>query len=250
MKLTALQGVVRRRVLLNFRVDPEVIQRQLPEPFRAKLVGGWAIAGICLIRLEQLRPSGLPQALGLSSENAAHRVAVTWADPNGQEREGVYVLRRDTSSPLNALVGGRFFPGEHDRARFSVQEDAHTLELVMRTLDGLADVRLKAHPSQDLPSSSAFGSLAGASRFFEAGAIGYSPSCGGTRLDGLELYTRAWHIEPLAVELVEASYYRAESRFPAGSLAFDSALVMRDIPHEWRPVSGPTAPVCPTRRPR
>ena len=64
MKISTLQGIVRRRILVNYRVDPEVIQRQLPPPFRPKLLGDSAIAGICLIRLEQIRPKGLPAALG------------------------------------------------------------------------------------------------------------------------------------------------------------------------------------------
>ena len=45
MQTPVLQGIVRRRILVNFRVDPEVVQGQLPPPFHPKLVGGWAIAG-------------------------------------------------------------------------------------------------------------------------------------------------------------------------------------------------------------
>src|SRR4051812_30514761 len=101
-----MQGIVQRRILVNFRVDPEVIQRQIPPPFRPQLVNGWAIAGICLIRLVQLRPRGIPAALGQASENAAHRVAVNWTESSGERREGVYIPRRDTGSPLNAIVGG------------------------------------------------------------------------------------------------------------------------------------------------
>ncbi len=68
MQTPALQGIVRRRILVNCRVNPEVIQHHLPPPFHPKLVDGWAMAGICLIRLEQLRPIGLPAAMGTSSE--------------------------------------------------------------------------------------------------------------------------------------------------------------------------------------
>lgn len=120
MRLPALQGLVRRRIRANFRVDPEVAARQLPAPFRPKLVGGWAMAGICLIRLEQLRPLGMPSVLGVSSENAAHRIAVTWEDNAGPAREGVYIPRRDTGALLNHLTGGRPCPGEYHHARFDV----------------------------------------------------------------------------------------------------------------------------------
>ena len=76
MRFPKVHGVIRRRLLVNFRVDPAVIQQYLPPPFRPKLQEGHAIAGVCLIRLEDIRPHGVPQILGLSSENAAHRVAL------------------------------------------------------------------------------------------------------------------------------------------------------------------------------
>src|SRR6267142_5946791 len=107
MKLPIIQGIIRRRILVNFRVDPDVVQTQLPKRFTPKLHAGSAIAGICLIRLEEIRPKFLPALFGISSENAAHRIAVTWRDDKGIEKEGVYIPRRDTGSWLNHLSGGR-----------------------------------------------------------------------------------------------------------------------------------------------
>ena len=135
MRLPTIHGIIRRRILVNFRVDPEVMQRLLPEPFRPKLLGETALAGICLIRLEQLRPRPLPAAVGLSSENAAHRVAVEWKTPSGDDRQGVYIPRRDSNSLVNRLAGGRLFPGEHHRAEFSVTDAAGGIELSMKSAD-------------------------------------------------------------------------------------------------------------------
>jgi hypothetical protein len=239
MQLSELKGVVRRRVLVNFRVDPAVIEGQIPFPFSPQLVDGWAIAGICLIRLEQLRPRLLPAAFGVSSENAAHRVAVTWTDTSGDTQKGVYILRRDTGSPLNSLLGGRLFPGEHSRARFRVRDDSDGIDLILDSQDGLADVRLQALESDGLPATSVFTSLDAASHFFACGSAGYSATRDGVRVDGLELHAPAWHLEPLHVRSVFSSYYACETRFPSGSVTFDSALIMRDIPHEWRAVAGP-----------
>jgi hypothetical protein len=241
--IPVVQGIVRRRILVNFRVDPAVIERQLPSPFRPQLVAGSALAGICLIRLEQLRPGHLPAALGVSSENAAHRVAVTWTDAAGTLRRGVYIPRRDTDSGLNRLLGGRLFPGEHQRARFRAREAGATIELTLETADGCADVWLRARTDADtLPASSGFASLAAASAFFAAGSVGYSPSRDAASLDGLELVTPVWTVRALDVQSVVSTYFADASRFPPGSVAFDSALIMRDLPHEWRPVPGPAAP--------
>ena len=89
MLTPTLAGLIDRRILLNFRADPAVVPRLLPPPFRAQQVHGQAIVGICLIRLRHERLKGLPAALGMASENGAHRIAVEW-EANGQRQTGVY----------------------------------------------------------------------------------------------------------------------------------------------------------------
>ena len=88
MSLAAISGVIERRILANYRIDPQVVSRVLPAPFRPKLASGYAMGGVCLIRLGQMRPSLLRIPWGLRSENAAHRIAVEW-DEAGGVREGV-----------------------------------------------------------------------------------------------------------------------------------------------------------------
>jgi hypothetical protein len=63
--------------------------------------------------LRNIRPRGWPSQFGFASENAAHRIAVTW-DESGQTRQGVFVLRRDTNSPWNKLESSFF----HDARAF------------------------------------------------------------------------------------------------------------------------------------
>src|SRR5437762_1679839 len=134
MKIPVIRGVIDRRILVNYRVDPDVLAPLLPAPFRPKVYRGSALVGICLIRLRAVRPRLLPAWLGISSENAAHRAAVAWDD--GEAREGVYIWRRDTSSRLNALAGGRLFPGVHRHARFEVAEAGDGYSVALRSDDG------------------------------------------------------------------------------------------------------------------
>src|SRR5260370_637309 len=37
MRIPIIKGTIKRRVLVNFRADPPVVQRFLPQPFRPKL---------------------------------------------------------------------------------------------------------------------------------------------------------------------------------------------------------------------
>jgi hypothetical protein len=232
MKLPVIQGVIRRRILANFRIDPEVMQRQLPSRFRPKLQRGFAVAGICLIRLEHIRPRLVPELIGLNSENAAHRVAVVWEEDD-KTHEGVFISRRDTNSQLNQLLGGRIFPGEHHQSSFVVKESSSEISLSVESSDSEVKVQVEGSIGKALPSTSIFSSLAEASAFFEAGSLGYSVTHDPNRLDGLKLKTTQWQVEPLEITTIRSSYFSDETKFPAGSIEFDHALIMKNVAHEW-----------------
>jgi hypothetical protein len=233
MRIPVIRGMIKRRLLVNFRADPETVQRILPEPFRPKLHAGHAVVGVCLIRLEQIRPAGLPGIIGLSSENAAHRIAVQWQDAQGLQKEGVFIPRRDTNALLNRLAGGRVFPGEHHAARFSVAEKGGHIDFAMESVDGTTGVRVSGEEGDSFPSSSCFASLEQASAFFEGGSLGYSITRDGNRMDGLRLRTLDWRVYALAISSIYSSFFDDQKRFPKGSIEFDHALIMRNLPHEW-----------------
>lgn len=236
MRLPLIHGVIRRRLLVNFRVDAGVMGRLLPAPFRPKLHRGYAIAGICLIRLEQIRPGWLPRCCGISSENAAHRIAVLWDEPSGESLEGVFIPRRDTGSWLNHLAGGRVFPGEHHQANFTVRDDTSGIAMAIQSCDETMAIQLSARETESLPESSCFTSLAESSSFFEGGSIGYSVTGDCCRLDGVRLQTDAWRVNPLAIQHLESSFFADRTLFPAGSVSFDHALIMRNVSHQWHAV--------------
>ncbi|MCB1237896.1 MAG: DUF2071 domain-containing protein [Verrucomicrobiae bacterium] len=234
MKIPAITGTIRRRILLNYRVAPEVARAVLPTRFRPKLVGGHAIAGICLIRLENIRPKGFPSFIGSSSENSAHRVAVEWEDDRGETQQGVFVPRRDTDSRMNALAGGRIFPGVHHHSKFIVEDRDGQISMRIVAEDIAQPlVELEATETERFLDASVFPSLSDSSEFFEAGCIGYSSRPDSCTLDGLLLKISDWRVSPLSVHRARSAYYDDCSIFPAGSIELDHALLMRDIPHEW-----------------
>src|SRR5436190_19343783 len=100
MKIPIIRGVIDRRILVNYRVEPHALTALIPPPFRPKLYRGYGMVGICLIRLRHVRPTFLPSWMGISSENAAYRTAVEWEE-NGTTHEGVDVRRRDPNSWFN-----------------------------------------------------------------------------------------------------------------------------------------------------
>lgn len=229
MKIPKIKGIIDRRILINYQVDKEVLENYLPKPFKPKLVNGKGIAGICLIRLKEIRPKGLPKQIGISSENGAHRIAVEWHE-NGKLREGVYIPRRDTSSKLNSLAGGTIFPGVHHLAEFKVRETNGNYNVAFISEDDTT-LSIEACETQKWNEESVFDDLNCVSDFFENGAVGYSPD--NDNFDGLELKAYNWKVSLLEVKKVQSSFFEDENIFPKGSVKFDNALLMKDIEHEW-----------------
>lgn len=232
MKIPTIKGTIDRRILINYQVDKDVLTEYLPLPFRPKLVNDKGVVGICLIRLKNIRPKGLPRPVGISSENGAHRIAVEWTE-NGLIKEGVYIPRRDTSSKLNALAGGRVFPGVHHLAEFTVSEENGNYSVEF-TSDDDTFLSIKAKETEEWNEDSVFDDLNCASDFFEKGAVGYSPDKIGETFDGLELKTYEWKVKPLTVSEVKSSFFEDETIFPKGTVKFDNALLMKNIEHEWK----------------
>ncbi|MFC4163618.1 DUF2071 domain-containing protein [Epilithonimonas zeae] len=230
MKIPTVHGIIERRMLINYIVEPKFVEKILPKPFKPKLYNGKAIVEICLIRLKNIKPKGFPYFTGINSENGAHRIAVEW-DENGEMKEGVYIPRRDTNLRLNSLIGGRIFSGRHYYAKFNVKEENHNYHLDFKSSDNTT-IEIDAKLVSEFSSNSIFKSIDNVSDFFEKGSVGYSPN--GNCFEGLKLETYHWEIKPLEVSNVKSSFFDNRNIFPEGSIQFDNAVLMENIEHEWK----------------
>jgi hypothetical protein len=233
MFLDTIHGIIDRRVLLNYRIDPDALRRVLPPPFQPKLHEGHGIGGVCMIRFKELRPQFMPAWLGLGSENAAHRIAVQW-EQDGELREGVFIPRRDTNSWFNKTLGGRVFPGIFERSRFETRDDESSVAVHIVRTDGGTEISFTGHVTEELPPGSVFASLDAAAGFFSRGATGYSATHTTGHYHGMELHSINWAVSALAIDEAKSCFFDDRERFPAGAVELDCALLMRGIEHEWR----------------
>lgn len=221
-----LAAVIRRRVLINYRVDPVVVRPLLPRGLRPKLIDDSAVAGICLLCTEALRPIWLRTPIGWASEGAAHRIAVEWDSDDGP-RHGVYIPVRHSASRLPVVVGGRLYPGSHRYARFEVEDAGERIRHEVIA----PDIRIRADVATGATwSSSLFATPADASEFFRAGLVCWSPARNGRGLEGRAMHPGPWALEPATALRVESSFFEG---MPAGTALLDSAFVMRDVPITW-----------------
>ena len=217
---------------MNYWADPHVVRKLVPAPFEVATRDGLAVVGLCLLRLEGLRPEGFPARIGLATENMAHRIAVRFRQ-DGCWRDGVFVPRRETDSPLIARVGGRLFPGVHALARFAVCEERNRMAISVASPDGAADVSVCVRSAVEWKETRLFRSLCDVSAFFRVRDCGFSPARRTGEFEGVRLCAHAWAVRPLAVLSAASALYDNPVIFPAGSIGLDGAVLMQDITHHW-----------------
>jgi len=233
MELPVLNGIIDRRILVNYRVAPDVIQKFLPSHLSPLVINGYASAGICLLRLKNIGIKRSPGFMRITSENAAHRFLVKYY-LHDQEYHGVYIPRRDTDSMLNVWLAGRLFSWPHYLAKFSVAESNGLYDVKMRSDNGQSQLRVQASQATSFPTDSMFSSLEHASSCFKNCPVGFSPSTIPDQIKSIRLETRTWAVSPLIVHRLESEFYDNRSLFPKGSISFDNALLMEGIEHEWK----------------
>ena len=222
---------IARRLLVNYRIEPEVVVAQLPSPFRPQLVSGWAVGGVCFLQLRHVRPAGVPAGFGLTSENVARRFAVEWDDLDGRH-VGVYVPRRDTGSRLASWSGGRLFPGVYHPALFDSRDLGSSLSINVTSNDDEVRLSVSAQGADAL-GGQLFKSTEDAAQFFREGALGYSPVRNADYFEGVRLMSNRWDVSPVSVQHMASSLFDDQRLFPEGTCTLDCGLVMRDLPVRW-----------------
>lgn len=232
MELPILSGIIDRRILINYRVKPDVVKSLLPSHLEPLVVNGYASGGICLLRLKNIGLKYSPSFLRITSENAAHRFLVKYRN-GSKEAKGVYIPRRDTDSTLNVVLAGKMFSWPHYPAEFLVKETNDTYSVKMRSNDNHSTLQVDAQLADSFPSDSMFDSIDHASDCFHGCAVGISPSTQPKQFKMIELKTKSWAVKPLRIRSSKSSYFEDRSLFPDGSIHFDNALLMEGIEHEW-----------------
>jgi len=152
----AVEGTIRRRLLVNAVVDPDEAARRLPPGVRPHVIAGGTVVGCCLLEVEAIRPAGVPAVVGQKLRAVAHRISVEWDDASGATEVGVYVPVRHADSRLAVALGGRWFPGVHERARIEVSASKFDLRWLSEPLAAKGSgLRVAVAVPGDAPTNSA-----------------------------------------------------------------------------------------------
>ena len=232
-----MTGVVRERFLLTYRVDPHAIRALAPGPFEPVVRDGTAFAGVCLVEMRAMRPSGLPSALGFSYHEAVYRLVVEYESSSYGRLQGITSPRADASNAVIALGGRLLSHYPFQLAYIQKHRWENLVVLRHRTLGGRGDldaIFTVDVARQELPAGSCFTSLVDA----VDSLVGMQHSFSWDARHGVvhrSVITHApWAMSvALPVRPPHLAYFAGEPFCRYGGAELDSVLYMREVPHEW-----------------
>lgn len=199
----AVDGTIRRRLLVNAVVDPDEAGRWLPRGVRPHVIAAGTVVGCCLLEIEGIRPRGLPAVVGRRLRAVAHRISVEWDDGSGATEVGVYVPVRHTDSRCAVALGGRWFPGVHERARTELSASEHDLEWRSEPLGaGGLRVRVAVTVPRAVPASSTCDEVGPTCL---GAAVGVSPDRRG-RLEAARMEPAHRDARAVAIDVLDSAF--------------------------------------------
>ena len=230
----ALRGTLRRRLLVNAVVEPAEAATRLPAGLRPHVTPIGTVIGCCLLEVRDLRPSGLPTAVGLRQFATAHRISAEWEDRSGDTILGVYVPGRLTDSHLAAFLGARSSPGRFELAEVERAEtaDGFTWSVSGPGAEVSVTVAVPAGSQPTTRCEPVGGTCLSAS-------IGLSPA-GGGRLEGAHMELAHHRARQVALSQLESSFI---SSFTTAEAC--PSYLMEDVAVRWTRAEAPISTVSP-----
>jgi hypothetical protein len=231
-----VQAFFRHSLVLTFAYPQALLQGLLPPGLTVDSYEGDGFLAIALVQTEALRPAGFPAWMGRDFFLSGYRIFSRYRRNDGKTLRGLRILRSYTDKRSMVWSGNLFTRYQYRRCAVSSRRDAQSLEYAITTLDGDADVAVRAHIGQAAvapPAGSPFPDLKVARRF--AGPLpftfGYEPA---TRTMVIVQGVREhWEPMPVRVEGLRCAFLERPP-FAAAPVRLANAFFIENIPYRWR----------------
>ena len=212
-------------------VDPDEASQRLPVGVRPHVTDQGTVEGCCLLEIEAIRPAGVPTHVGQRLRAVAHRISVEWEDGAGGTEIGVYVPVRHTDSRLAVVLGGRWFPGVHERACIEVSSSGLDLRWTSEPLDEAnLGMRVEVSDRADFAAGGAC-DLVGATCL--GASVGVSPDRRG-RLEAARMEPSHRDVRAVTVDVLESDFIGSFS-----SAVLSTSYLMCDADVTWTRAAAP-----------
>ena len=231
-----IQAFFRHSLILTYAFPENILQPFLPPGLTLDSYDGNSFLAIALVQTEQLRPVGLPAAVGCNFFLSGYRIFSRYRRNDGKVLRGLLILRSDADSSLMVWGGNLLTHYRYSKCVVNSQRTPETLEIVITTPRAEADLSVRAFVEKAAdapPTGSPFADLKIARRY--AGPLpftfDYEPES--RQMVIVEGVRQNWN--PIAVRVeVDRCAYLSKPPFSSVPLCLANAFFIENIPYSWR----------------
>ncbi len=230
MQVFTARANLDRVILLVYRVPPREVEHFLPAPLAARELSGQALGAVLLARRRVLSARFLRKS-SAGIQFAVHYLNVVDAR-HGKTRHDVFVVRRDTSSRLDAWIDHHGPRNRPHLARFDGHETGPGISLEVTSNDRRMHVCVTGHLTSQLPAQSVFLNTDQACDFLRDGLVRLG-IVGRHRPGVAQAAAGLCRLVPLCVTRAESSIFGAGPSAIGSGARLDSAFWLQSVEFAW-----------------
>lgn len=231
MQIFTVRANLDRVILLVYRLQPDAIQPLLPATMKLRTLAGHAFGGVLLARRRDLR-TRLVRAAWEGTQFAVHYLNVVDAQKQ-RSCYGTYVIRRDTTSRLNALLAPCGPRSRLHHASFRVAETGPTIDLEATGDDRQMHLHIAGHLAAHLSPHSVFLNTDQACSFLRDGLIRLGIVVRHQQTPPAHPANGRCRLVPMHLERFESSVFDSGPLSTETACHLDSAFWLQDVEHTW-----------------
>ena len=221
-------------LVLTYAYPEAALTPLLPPGLTLDSYRGFGFLAIALVQTRDLRPAGMPRAMGQDFFLSGYRVFTRFHDTKNRNLRGLRILRSDTDRRRMAFFGNLLTHYHYRPCEADVTAEPGRLLVRIKTPDKEADLDVNAtlSPTEAPPTGSPFPDLATARKYAGPLPFTFDYEQQTHSIIVIEGKRSAWDPMPVSVEVNEATFLEgAAFKHHRGVLA--NAFYMRDIPYRW-----------------
>lgn len=219
---------------VSFAFPEAILQRMVPPGLEIDTYEGFGFVTVALVWTKNLRPAGLPAALGRDFFLAGYRVFTRLHDESGRRLRGLKILRSETDKRGMVWVGNLLTQYQYRHVKIAIQQSGQATRVETSLADGTPTLKLAFESPVGpvaLPDRSPFPDWKTARRF--AGPMPFTFS---NKDDGsfvvIEGTRQNWTPHPIRVEEWEVGLFNSSPLCEAEPI-LANAFAVEDVPYRW-----------------
>jgi hypothetical protein len=219
---------------LTYAVPADVLRPLLSRGLELDTLRGYGFVAVALVQAADLRPAGLPRAVGQDFFLAGYRVFTRFRRADGKAIRGLRILRSDTDKARMVAGGNLLTHYNYHRCAAVVDASLHGIRVAIDTPDHGGDLRVSADfAAAPLPEGSPFPSLREARPFAGPLPFTFDYEAETDAIIAIQARRAHWTPEQVAVTVERMSFFD-QPAFRGCTPILAAAFHVSDVEYRWR----------------